>query len=163
MQTANLLPSGRKIALYIDAPVADRRWPADRFAAVADYIIEQLNAIPIVLSSHDNPELSRNVVKATRNRERLYTFDSLSLPELAALIGCCDFLLSNDTGPMHLGPALGVRTLGLFSVGLTEHFSPTGPHDRFFKAQPIDRISVEEVTQEIVRMWATVVDRDPRR
>jgi ADP-heptose:LPS heptosyltransferase len=64
-------------------------------------------------------------------------------------------LISNDTGPMHIGPAIGVRTLGLFSVGYPEHFRPIGPADRFLRGNPIDTICVEEVIKTVEEMWVT--------
>jgi heptosyltransferase-2 len=156
------LPQGRRMAFYVDAPVADRRWPADRFAAVADYVVSQFDAVPLILSSSENSHLTEAVLKSSRNPQRLHAFYGLTLPELAATIDACDLLISNDTGPMHLGPALGICTLGLFSVGLPEHFSPVGNQNRVLKAMPIVRISVESVKREVSQMWATVADRDPR-
>jgi ADP-heptose:LPS heptosyltransferase len=40
----------------------------------------------------------------------------LSLADTAALIGQCAALVSNDSGLMHLGVALGVTTLGVFGI-----------------------------------------------
>ena len=62
----------------------------------------------------------------------------------------------NDTGPMHLGPILGVPTLGLFSIGLPEHFRPTGPDDCVLQANPIEGITVEEVIESIDKLRSKV-------
>ncbi|HLQ75831.1 MAG TPA: hypothetical protein VK210_00660, partial [Terriglobia bacterium] len=64
--------------------------------------------------------------------------------------------ISNDTGPLHLGPILGVPTLGLFSIGLSEHFRPTGTQDRFVQGDPIETIAVEKVIGSVEELWATV-------
>jgi ADP-heptose:LPS heptosyltransferase len=40
----------------------------------------------------------------------------LSLPDTAALIGQCSALVSNDSGLMHIGVALGMKTLGVFGI-----------------------------------------------
>jgi ADP-heptose:LPS heptosyltransferase/glycosyltransferase involved in cell wall biosynthesis/SAM-dependent methyltransferase len=40
----------------------------------------------------------------------------LSLADTAALIGQCAALVSNDSGLMHLGVALGVKTIGVFGI-----------------------------------------------
>ena len=37
-----------------------------------------------------------------------------SLRQLAGLIKNCDFILANDSGPMHMAVALGIPTLGIF-------------------------------------------------
>jgi heptosyltransferase I len=150
------------IVLFVDAPVPERIWPARRFAEVADFVIEKLHAAVIVISSKERPAVARNVQKACRNPDNVSVFTDLTLPQLASVIASAHLLVSNDTGPMHMGPALGVRTLGLFSVGYPEHFRPIGPADRFLRGIPIERIEVKDVLETVEEMWATA-DRDLRR
>jgi len=151
---AHNVPDEPGIALYVDAPVADRRWPAESFAAVADFVIEQLNANPIIMLGGTGSVLRDRIVACSRNRQRLTVLEDVSVPQLAAAIARCRILISNDTGPMHLGPALDVPTLGLFSVGIPEHFKPIGPDGRFLRENPIGNISVGRVIQELERMWS---------
>jgi heptosyltransferase I len=150
------------LVLYVDAPVPERIWPAERFAQVADFAIQQLGANVIVISSPERRGLAIQVQKASRNPDRLEVLADLTLPQLAAAISSAHLLISNDTGPMHLGPALGVQTLGLFSVGYPEHFRPYGPNDKFLRANPIERIDVRSVIAELNAMWA-IAGPDPRR
>jgi len=150
------------VALYVDAPVPERIWPASRFAEVADFVIEKLHAAVVVISSKERPEVARNVQEACQNSDKLSVFTDLTLPQLASVIASAQLLVSNDTGPMHMGPALEVRTLGLFSVGYPEHFRPTGPNDRFLRGIPIERIEVKNVLETVEEMW-TIADRDLRR
>ena len=77
----------------------------------------------------------------------------ISIPQLAAVIARSKLLVSNDTGPMHLGPALGVPTLGLFSVGYPEHYRPFGERSRFLRAERIEDIDVSEVIAQVSEMW----------
>lgn len=146
---------GSRLTLYVDAPAPDRRWLPQFFAAVADHAVENLGAQVLVISSSSNAQIADAVRKSSHHSDRLSLFQDLNLSGLAALIGSSRLLVSNDTGPMHLGPALAVPTLGLFSVGLPEHFRPTGRHDRFLKGMPIERISVESVIRETCQMWVT--------
>ena len=80
-------------------------------------------------------------------------FSNLSLPQLTALIGRSRLLISNDTGPMHIGPALGVPTFGMFSVGFPEHFRPLGEKSRYLRANPIEAITAEAVIEQVEKMW----------
>jgi len=80
--------------------------------------------------------------------------DRLSIRELAAAQARLAVFVSNDTGPMHIGPAVGVRTLGLFSVGYPEHFRPIGSRDRYLRANPIEEIETEKVIALVTEMWA---------
>jgi heptosyltransferase-1 len=147
------------VALYIDAPVPERIWPPESFAAVADFVLERLGAEPIVISGNERPELARRVRLASRYPDRLSILDNLTLPELARVIASAHLLISNDTGPMHIGPAVGVPTLGLFSVGYPEHFRPIGVSDTVVRGNPIETIEVKNVIETVEQMW-TIAGRD---
>ena len=149
------MPAGPRLALYIDAPVPERIWPAEYFAKVADFFIEKFGARVAVMSSTEGRELADRLWAVSRHASELSLFTDMKLPLLAALIASARLLVSNDTGPMHFGPAVGVPTLGLFSVGYPEHFRPTGPHDRFLRENPIDRIEVNNVIDSAVQMSNT--------
>ena len=150
-----------RLVLYVDAPVSERIWPPERFAALADFAIEQLNAQPIVITGKEGKDLARRVQHASQNSNQIRVFTDLTLPQVAALIASARLFVSNDTGPMHIGPAVGVQTLGLFSVGYPEHFRPIGPNDRFLRANPIDKIETKEVIAVVEEMW-TIADPNLR-
>ena len=139
------LPSTPYAALYVDGPVRDRIWPKKRYMDVAQHIVQRLGAPVVVLSASDQGW--GDSVEGVR------ALFGLSIPRLAAAIGSARILVSNDTGPMHLGPALGVPTLGIFSVGFPLHFRPTGVHDVFLQGNPIDQVQTEEVIGAVDRLW----------
>jgi len=150
------------IVLYVDAPVPERIWPPEQFAEVADYAMERLQAAVVVIAGKQKAELAERVRSASRNGDSLSILTDLNLPELVRVIGSANLLISNDTGPMHIGPAVGVRTLGLFSVGYPEHFKPIGRGDKFLRANPIREIRVQEVIEVMEEMWA-IADRGLQR
>ena len=147
------LPSQPYVALYIDGPVKERIWPRERFAELARHIVERWGASVVVLSAKDHAwDGSGGDVRA---------LFGLSIPHLAAGIGAARMLVSNDTGPMHLGPALGVPTLGIFSVGVPQHFRPTGAHDVFLQGNPIGQVETGQVIEAAHRLWrASVVSKN---
>ena len=158
------LPAGRPlVVLYVDAPVRERMWPAERFAAVADYTIERFGAAVVVLAGPEALSRAQRVRESAQFQERIHVFAGLPIAQVFAVIESAKLLVSNDTGPMHIGPAVGTPTLALFSVGLPEHFRPTGANDRFLKGNPIDRVEVGEVLKAVEAMWATAADPDLRR
>jgi ADP-heptose:LPS heptosyltransferase len=152
------MPVGPRLALYVDAPVPERIWPPEYFARVADFAMERLGARVAVISSGEGRALTESVRAASRHPADLSVFTDIGIPQLAALVASARLFVSNDTGPMHLGPALGIQTLALFSVGYPEHFRPTGPSDRFLREHPIDRIEVKMVIEATDQMWATAAD-----
>ena len=143
----------KTVVLYVDAPVPERTWPPEKFAEIADFASERLGAAVIVISSGERAELASRMKAAVRNREKLKVLTDLDLKQLTATIASGHLLVSNDTGPMHIGPAVGVPTVGLFSVGYPEHFRPTGEHDRFLRKNPIQAIETRDVAKVIGEIW----------
>ena len=137
------IPGGPLLSLYIDAPVPERRWPEESFAGIAKFAMEKLGATVVLLSGSE------------KNAGNLPVLSHLSIPQLAAAIARSKLLVSNDTGPMHLGPALGIPTLGLFSVGYPEHYRPRGTHSRFLRSEKIEDIPTANVIEHIKEMWAS--------
>jgi ADP-heptose:LPS heptosyltransferase len=125
-------------------------------------VVNELNATAVILSGRDGNTAAR-VKRASADPSRIRVFEGLDLQRMAALIAAARLLVSNDTGPMHFGPALGVPTLGLFSVGLPAHFRPTGPLDEVIRENPIEKISVDAVIATVGRMWISMGDPDLRR
>ncbi|KXU36583.1 hypothetical protein AXK11_04350 [Cephaloticoccus primus] len=69
----------------------------------------------------------------------------VSLPEL---IRRSDWVVSNDSGPMHLGAALGVKTLGIFGPTDPARYGPyplTRPTNLVVRAPALSLISAKEV------------------
>jgi ADP-heptose:LPS heptosyltransferase len=140
------LPATPFVVLYVDAPVKERIWPLSRFVILADRIVANLRASVVVVAGpgRELPNFSAGV----------QVFSDLSISRLSAAIAAARLLVSNDTGPMHLGPALGTPTVGIFSVGVPTHFRPTGTLDRYVQGNPIDRIGVDEVMGTVNQVWA---------
>jgi ADP-heptose:LPS heptosyltransferase len=86
---------------------------------------------------------------------------NLTLPQLAALFSLCQVLVSSDTGPMHLGAAAGVPTLGLFSVSKPDHYHPLGTSSRYVKCGSMEQLDVETVYQNFLRILASLPPRHP--
>ena len=94
-----------------------KRWPADRFAAVADWLIESRGArVCLVGTASDGPSISamtRAMTKPAINLEGHTTFG-----QLGALISGSDLFVGNDSASAQL--ALGVLTPGVTIYTATE-------------------------------------------
>ncbi|HEX4997273.1 MAG TPA: glycosyltransferase family 9 protein [Terriglobia bacterium] len=141
------------VVLYVDAPVRERIWPMERFARLGDSLIQECGASVVVVSGPGREDLIQEYFQLTRHPGRVAGFADLPVSRVAAIIESAALMVSNDTGPMHLGPLVETPTLGLFSVGLPEHFRPIGPNDAFLKANPISQLEVGEVLRQAESMW----------
>ncbi|MCK2216283.1 glycosyltransferase family 9 protein [Actinomadura sp. ATCC 31491] len=100
------------VALHPGATDPRRRWPARRFAAVAD----RLGRPVVVTGTPEEAGLVAEVVAAMR-RPATPLVGALSIGGLAALYQRCALVLANDTGPRHLAAAVGAATIGLYWCG----------------------------------------------
>jgi len=152
-----LLPSPPVIVLYVGASVSERRWPSGRFAAVADYVIRTWSASVLIVSGASDREvaIAEETKAAVREIENVTVLTGLGIADLAALFRSAEMLISNDSGPMHIGSAVGVPTLGIFSRSLPEHYRPVGASDRYVKQDSVGKVSVEEVVEVLEEMRTT--------
>ena len=90
-----------------------KRWPAERYAALADSLIEKLNAEVLLIGSPEELDVSLELSRSMRNKVFNLT-GKTDLSQIAAVLSCVDLLVTNDTGPAHLAAALGRPTLVIF-------------------------------------------------
>jgi len=120
---------GKSLILLCPGSVNSRakRWPAERYAALADQFIET-GATVALIGSPGEREVSEQVCAQARHRPVMLTGET-SVAEVTALIAVADLLVTNDTGPAHIGPAVGTPTLVIFgptNPSTTRPFSPLG-------------------------------------
>ncbi len=144
-----------RIGFNLGAGSQSRTWPPDRFAELAQRIVQNHRAAIIAFSGPNeeflSDEFSRRVAPT-----RVIPAPNLALPQLAALFSRCDVLVSNDTGPMHLGAAAGVPTLGLFSVARPNHYHPLGESSRCVSCPTIEQLDAETVYQHFLEIVASL-------
>jgi heptosyltransferase-2 len=94
-----------------------KRWPAERFASVADKVISELNGSAVVFGSAAETDTADEILALSGHPrgERIVSLaGQTSLRELAALISECDVLVTNDSGPMHMGYAVKTPLVAIF-------------------------------------------------
>jgi len=106
-----------------------KRWPAERFAAVADALAEGHRARILLIGSAKE----RDVLEAVADRMRQMAVRLGGRTDLTTLTGIlrrARLLLSNDTGAMHVAAALGTPVLAVFGPTDHEATGPLGPYSR---------------------------------
>ena len=158
-----------------------KRWPRERFVAVAKVLQQQTKCHWWVFGSQAEQESGAAMAAAIRGGQvdSVSAVQSLaghtSLRELCAALKACDLLLTNDTGPMHLAAAVGTPVVALFGSTSPELTGPGLPGDKkhlllrtrvpcapcFRRECPIDfrcmtSLSVEQVVAAAVQAMAGV-------
>ena len=100
-----------------------KRWFLDRYAAVADLLVEEEGAEILLIGSRSEISFARQIDKQMQASPHCLS-GRTSLTTLMGLLSQCDLLLTNDSGPMHLAAALQIPQVALF--GSTDEIA-TGP------------------------------------
>lgn len=103
---------------------AFKRWPAARFAALADRVVRETGAAVVLTAAPGEEPL----VEAVRAAATVATTPLVtpSLATLAALLVRARGLVAADTGPLHLAAGLDVPVLGLFGPKDAGVYGPYG-------------------------------------
>lgn len=90
-----------------------KRWFPERFAKVADTLSEEWDAGVVLMGSVPEMPLSAEI-EAAMARKPVNLAGRTTVRELMALLASCSFLVTNDSGPMHIGAAFGVPLVAIF-------------------------------------------------
>jgi heptosyltransferase I len=158
--------AGPTVAMVVGTSRPRKEWPAERYAALADRLAADLGARCILVGGRSERELAA----AARIRELAehppHDLLEWDLRRLVFLLDRADVLISPDTGPLHIGVALGTPTVSLmgytnprrvgpyrrFSELLVDAYGDPGevyPVSAEYREGRMERIEVEEVMRRV--------------
>lgn len=122
----------------------DRRWPVDRFVKVADTLVYEFGVKILITLGPSEVELEEQLLKLMRAKPII--LKNTTPMKIAAAFTRCEILISNDTGPMHIGVAVKTPTLGLFGNSDPKRWGPIAKiHRIVHRPGGMDKIIVEDV------------------
>jgi heptosyltransferase I len=109
----------------------NKRWPAERFGALAGEIHRRHGWRSIVAHGPDEYPLAERVVSAGHGPDGRVAelAPSTGLGDLLALLAGASLIVSGDTGPLHLAAALGRPVVGLYGPTDPARNGPWSPDD----------------------------------
>jgi len=157
--------TGPIVAFHPGSPVKLKRWAPSNFAELGDRLWEELGARVLLVGSRSEVDISREIISMMRHKPADLT-GRTDLLTLAGVLERCDLFVGNDSGPMHIAAALGVRTIGIFGPSSPERFGPYGERCLAIRAELdcppcmsercpfraegcIDEVKVEEVFRAV--------------
>lgn len=151
---------GPVMALSPISTVAERSWPADRWAE----LVRRLAAEPAlaewrfaVVGGPGDHAAAAPALAAAGDR----AVDAVGKSDIlgsAAVIAACDLFVGNDSGLMHVSAAVGTPTLGLFGPSEWWHKAPWGPGHAVVASAPVRGTfaPIEDLTVD--RVFSAVMD-----
>jgi ADP-heptose:LPS heptosyltransferase len=126
----------------------EKRWPAARFAMLAQ-ALGKLGTVPVVVGSPHEAPLGGAIREACPGAVDLV--GQTDIATLAALAQGARLTVGNDTGVCHLATAAGCPVIVLFSGGTDpERCAPRGRLVRVLAAPDIEDLAAETVIAEVV-------------
>ena len=154
----------------------NKRWPPDRFGAVAQWLRRARGLSSVVTWGPGDETMAAAVVDAAAGAAELAPATSIS--DLVAIVRESTLMVSGDTGPVHLAAAVGTPVVGIYGP---THAARNGPwsvddvtvsrftmcschHQRRCRAVRwcLEDISVDDVTAAIARRLEVPVGRHAR-
>ena len=90
----------------------NKRWPADRYGALAASIRHDAGLTPVVLWGPGEGSLAQAVVSASSGAAVLAP--ATTVRDIVAVSRAADLFVAGDTGPLHIAMAVGTPTVSLF-------------------------------------------------
>jgi len=164
------------VVVHPGASAPARRWPAERFAAVARRLAAEGRTVVVTGDASERP-LAMDVARRSGLGEAAVVAGTTDLVSLAALVASAGLVLCGDTGVAHLASAYAVPSVVLFGPVPPSVWGPPagGPHTVLWKGgasgnphggsvdQALEAITVDEVLAAVrARLAAGRAERQGR-
>ena len=147
------------IICHIGASSADRLWEAKNFHNLTNLILKETD-FNIIFGGNKNELEILKTLNLTDSNRIFYSFN-LSIINYAYLLSQARLLISNNTGPMHIGYAVKTPTIGIFQNVGNGRPDLVGPYklDKIFfpVVSYLDgATSVQEVWKKFQTIYQTI-------
>lgn len=150
---------------------AAKRWYPERFAAVGDFLAKEYGMTSVLTGGPGEVEIGRDIAAAMQSPV-LNFIGQTSVREMMSLIDAASLMITNDSGPMHVGAAFNVPIVAVF--GPTNHTTTSPFSDNYrivrhnvecspcmLRECPIDhrcmdRVTVDDVTNAVQSFWPEI-------
>ena len=116
-----------KICIHIGAGAPIKKWPAEYFAELTNLIVKKYDYSVVLIGGISEEREMGDYLKYVKVSV-INLVGKLSVIETAAVIKKCNVLVSNDSGPMHIGSAVGTKVIALY-----------GPSTGVIRTQPVGK------------------------
>lgn len=105
-----------------------RAWIFDGWVYLLRHILSLGTHQPVLIGGAEDFEIAQKINAEVENH-CLNLCGQLKLDETAAILKCCDVVVSGDTGPAHIAVAVGVPVIGLYGPTFPSRSGPYGYFD----------------------------------
>lgn len=140
LEARNKLKTLRRPVVGINPGAAygsSKRWHPARFAEVAYRVISEMQGSAVIFGGPSETVIADEITSEFRklsgdlvSGSQLFIMaGKTELRELISMISECDVLVTNDSGPMHIGYAVRTPVVAIFGSTSPDHTGPVGKKD----------------------------------
>ena len=100
-----------------------KRWPVERFAGVADALIEQAGCEIVFTAEPAESEIVLEAIKLMRRRAH-NAVSCITVPQLGALMQRARIVITNDSASLHMAGAVGTPVIAIFGPTDARKYGP---------------------------------------
>lgn len=119
--------AGRYVVLNPGAAWPNKRWPAERFGALAAALLDRQGLRSFVTWGPAERDLADAVCRASNGAAQ--PAPPTSIADLAVMMRDAALVVSGDTGPLHIAAAMAAPLVGLYGPTWPERNGPWHPDD----------------------------------
>lgn len=124
------------IVIHPGAKWITRRWPADKFAEVALRIVSEYNFYLVIVGEKGEEHLAESIMKILKNAgiplERVSNYlGRTTIKQLAFILENAEYLIGNDSGPMHLAAMFDTPVVSVFTCSDVVRSGPVNSGNAF--------------------------------
>ena len=152
---SDILIPGKKIAFGVDSFEEYKMWYEEDFIKLADLLFEKkLFDYIYLICGPDKSHISRKIINDS-NKEYFIDCSSKDLQGVILAIKSSNFYIGNNSGPLNMSAALGVKTFGLIANDPVSELkfskiNPITPKDYIDNVWNRDRIGMKKLEANYV-------------
>ncbi|RYZ58823.1 MAG: lipopolysaccharide heptosyltransferase family protein [Proteobacteria bacterium] len=151
-----------RVAISATHRRAERQWPVERYAALADKLVREKKAAIVWLWGPGEEDFVKNAMALCK--EPMLEAPKTTFKELAAFLANCDLFIGNSNGPSHVAVANTLSSLQLHGTTYAQAWCPRTNLHRAVQAGanlpegrgPIGLIQPQELWHALEAMWLEV-------
>jgi len=117
------LPSGRIVAINAGAKSHLKRWSKEGFAYLIDKLKNEEDADIVMIGSPEDVKISSSILDQVK-ADVVNLVGKTTVCQLVALLEKADFLITNDSAPLHIASILDKKVLAIFGPTDPKEYGP---------------------------------------
>ncbi|GAF75915.1 unnamed protein product, partial [marine sediment metagenome] len=125
LEAAGVDYNGRIVVLNPGGNWDPKKWPADKFAKLADRLVKKYGVITLITGAKKDNALTDEICRGMKNKA-ISICGKTKIRELASIFKRAKLVISGDSGPMHIAVGVGASVVALFGPTSADITGPYG-------------------------------------